>query len=163
MEVKMDQMGKEILTLNIQNKDLVERVKRLEDKLTEESSTKDLFRLIKKRETNNNTINKKHCASSGNLCTFFYPDHPDQSGKKINSGPSRVITSRNNTETLSSKVPESCQDLQLIGHTLSGFYLVQKEEGISKKIETIFCQFDQQQVSGTEAFKRMIYHNVYFL
>ena len=121
----MDQMGKEILTLNIQNKDLVERVKRLEDKLTEESSTKDLFHLIKKRETNNNTINKKHCASSSST--------------------------------------ESCQDLQLIGHTLSGFYLVQKEEGISNKIETIFCQFDQQQVSGTEAFKRIIHHNVYFL
>ena len=46
--------------------------------------------------------------------------------------------------------PTNCSDLKRLGYTLNGFYLVNKtevdslEDGISHKIETVFCAFKQE-------------------
>lgn len=171
MMVRMDRMEKEVSTLKKHNNNLSARVKLLEEnKLNnEEKNTKKFNRhQIKKRQIikNNTSMTNKYCASAANLCTFFYPDHPDQIGKtKSNSGPSKVlISSGKNIETiippdLSSKVPENCQDLKSLGHTLDGFYLVQKGEEVTNKIGTVFCQFNQQQSSANEAIKRKILYD----
>lgn len=44
------------------------------------------------------------------------------------------------------KMPSSCSDLNLIGHTLNGFYLVQESnKGVNKsganKMQTVYCDF----------------------
>ena len=36
-------------------------------------------------------------------------------------------------------IPSSCRELDLIGHSLDGLYLVQNQD--TKKIETLFCDF----------------------
>ena len=43
------------------------------------------------------------------------------------------------SSTRSAPFPSSCADLQAIGHSLDGFYLVKNPT--TKKIETIFCDF----------------------
>ncbi len=155
MKERMDRMEEQVSTLRNQNKDLFGRVKLLEKTLSNRHRHQ-----MKKRQISkiNPTVTNKYCASAANLCTFFYPDHPDQIGKnKTSSGPSKVtISSRKTNEApaFSSKMPENCKDLQFSGHTLNGFYLVQKGEGITKQIGTIFCQFIQEQSSESEDIQR---------
>lgn len=43
------------------------------------------------------------------------------------------------SSTRSAPFPSSCADLQAIGHSLDGFYLVKNPT--TRKIETIFCDF----------------------
>ena len=38
-------------------------------------------------------------------------------------------------------MPSSCQDLQCLGHVVSGFYLVKGKE--KKQIESVYCNFDR--------------------
>lgn len=40
--------------------------------------------------------------------------------------------------------PTSCKDLFLMGHTLNGFYQVKGIGANSNKIETVYCNYDQQ-------------------
>lgn len=53
------------------------------------------------------------------------------SGSKNNSG----------HEAIAHKIPTSCQDLNLLGHTLSGFYSVQGNKPTVTKLQTIYCNF----------------------
>ena len=39
------------------------------------------------------------------------------------------------------EMPSSCQDLQCLGHTINGIYLVKGKD--KKKIESIYCNFDE--------------------
>jgi len=38
-------------------------------------------------------------------------------------------------------VPSSCKDLQLLGHQISGFYLVKGLDLKESKIDTVYCEF----------------------
>ena len=109
---------------------------------------------IKKRQTSKAT--RPICENSSSLCTFFYPDHPDAGRKKGNY----ISTVTNEMLQDPAKVkglPSSCKDLQLIGHKLSGLYLVKTSQPPkSTKIETVFCNF-------TAALNGNITsHNIYF-
>jgi len=150
----MDHVENEVSSLKTENKALLERINRLEtgSSCKERTAKNEQSHLIRKRQTGQISNNKtstpraqqEKCASSANQCTYFYPDFPDKDRKK-NSSKQPVQNNDNSssspTKTSSSKMPSSCKDLQLLGHSLNGFYSVQ---GIGKdsssKIETIFCQ-----------------------
>ncbi len=38
-------------------------------------------------------------------------------------------------------IPSNCKDLQLLGHQISGFYLVKGLDLKESKIETVYCEF----------------------
>ena len=106
------------------------------------------------QSSNNKTLTPRvlpgKCASSANLCTYYYPDFPDRYRKK--KGSSKSIQSKDNSspsisETISPKMPSSCKDLQLLGHTLDGFHSIQGVGKDSNKIENIFCRFNLEQPS----------------
>jgi len=80
------------------------------------------------------------CSTSSSLCTHYHPDHPDAIKKKGKFSP--IVTN----EMLGNKVtgiPTSCKDLQQLGHSLNGLYLVKKSLPSTQrtKIETVFCNF----------------------
>ncbi len=52
----------------------------------------------------------------------------------------------NNEESMKNGMPTSCKDLNELGYTLKGFFLV-KNPNISA-IETIFCDFKETPNSG---------------
>ena len=46
--------------------------------------------------------------------------------------------------------PNSCYDLNQLGHTLSGFYMVQgRGNSVGSKIYTIYCDFTSPRPEGT--------------
>jgi len=167
MGVRMDHVENEVSSLKTENRALLERISRLEtgEACCKEATAKnEQIHFIRKRQTTGQSSNNKtstpraqqeKCASSANQCTYFYPDFPDKYKKKNSSG--KLVQNKDNSssspsETSSSKMPSSCKDLQLLGHTLNGFYSVQGidgKESNSNKIETIFCQFDLEQSSAT--------------
>jgi len=51
----------------------------------------------------------------------------------------KLKLSTNNNNKNPTQMPSNCQNLLTIGHTLSGFYLVQ--DRTNNKIATIFCDF----------------------
>ncbi len=162
--MRMDHVENEVSSLKTENKALLERINRLEtgSSCKERTAKNEQSHLIRKRQTGQISNNKtstpraqqEKCASSANQCTYFYPDFPDKYKKKNSSG--KLVQNKDNSssspsETSSSKMPSSCKDLQLHGHTLSGFYSVQGVDGKesnSNKIETIFCQFDLEAQSS---------------
>lgn len=76
------------------------------------------------------------CENSSSFCTYFHPDHPDARKKATNYSP--IVT---NNETIQ-EMPMSCKDLQLLGHTLSGFYQVKiPSKNQETKTETVYCNF----------------------
>ena len=175
----MDHVENEVFSLKTENRALLERISRLEtgEACCKEATAKnEQIHFIRKRQTTGQSSNNKtstpraqqeKCASSANQCTYFYPDFPDKDRKK-NSSKQPVQNNDNSssspTKTSSSKMPSSCKDLQLLGHSLNGFYSVQ---GIGKdsssKIETIFCQFDLEQSSGTVLAGNSTFRNDKFL
>jgi len=76
---------------------------------------------IKKRQTSKAT--RPICENSSSLCTFFHPDHPD-AGKKKGNYISTVTNEMLQDPAKVKGLPSSCKDLQLLGHKLSGLYLV---------------------------------------
>ncbi len=53
-------------------------------------------------------------------------------------------------EVTKGKMPTSCEELALIGHSLNGFYAVQGEG--KKKIETVYCDFNLSPNTEGKAF-----------
>ena len=53
------------------------------------------------------------------------------------------------------EIPRSCQDLNLIGHRLSGFYNVRGLGENSNQIETVFCKFNSQRDQITLEQKKL--------
>ncbi len=52
---------------------------------------------------------------------------------------------------VASKKPANCEDLESMGHTLTGFYLVQGNRdkiSLKSKVETIYCDFYKRQSLG---------------
>jgi len=94
---------------------------------------------------------KSICSTSSSLCTHYHPDHPDASSKKGKYSP--IV----NNEMLSTKgkgIPTSCKDLQQIGYSLNGLYLIKKSlpNNGGAKIQTVFCEF-QLPTSSNGTFK----------
>jgi len=96
---------------------------------------------IQKRQANGRKPAPTVCENSSSFCTYFHPDHPDAGRKRGNYTP--TITNPM-IEGLSkvNGIPTSCEDLQQIGHILSGLYLIQATRPNQEaKIETVFCNF----------------------
>jgi len=159
-------MENEISSLKTENKELLSRVKRLEAGSSENEGATDVIlntHPVYKREIDTKNKNAAHqlnrCANSANLCTFYYPDHPDQK-RNINGRNGKVVQSTANNplthleDVNNNIIPASCQDLKLIGHTLNGFYSVRGIGPNNNQIETIFCKFfNLNQPSQSEDFK----------
>jgi len=75
-------------------------------------------RIKRAAELSNSTVSLR----KRSLCR--YPEYPDMKNQKV--------------------VPNSCNDLQLMGHTLNGFYSVQGRDKNANRIETIFCNFSSE-------------------
>ena len=67
-------------------------------------------------------------------CTCYYPDHPDVTIFELSSDEITVNASKTNGSG-----PSNCTDLQAIGYSLKGFYVIRFNE---KRIKTIYCDFN---------------------
>ena len=59
------------------------------------------------------------------------------------------LNNRNKAEipdTMKNGMPTTCRDLNIIGYTLKGFYLVRNPD--ISTIETVFCDFKESQYSS---------------
>jgi len=81
------------------------------------------------------------CTTSSSLCTHYHPDHPDASNKNGKYSPTVTNEMLNNIKVKG--IPTSCKDLQQIGHSLNGLYLIKKSlpNNQGTKIQTVFCDF----------------------
>lgn len=65
------------------------------------------------------------------------------------------------------KKPSSCEDLKLIGHSLSGFYLIQAtgedNSTLTNKILTVYCDFTVKKLPTTLKLKGKITNNLFTL
>ena len=79
------------------------------------------------------------CSDSSRLCTFFYPDHPDvlKSTKTVTSSSYKKIM-----EKVITGPPTSCKELNLLGHTLNGMYLVSGSGRNPIKVILVHCNFN---------------------
>ena len=118
METVIGGIGRDMAELRKQNKNLVNRVELLE--------SSENINIIKSRI--------KRAAKSSNppatpvkKCLSRFYEYPDM---KKPTGSSNIV-------------PNSCDDLQIIGHTLNGFYSVQGRDENTNRIETIFCNFSE--------------------
>jgi len=68
-------------------------------------------------------------------CTCYYPDHPNVTLFEIDTSEITINATRVNGTG-----PENCEDLQSIGNSLAGFYLVRFKP---KKVKAIYCGFNQ--------------------
>jgi len=95
------------------------------------------------------------CSGSSKRCTFFYPDNPDAIVNTSNFLVKNVQKYFNNSnEYLRSlnRQPTNCKELNLLGHTLEGFYLVKGiDESGNRKIKTVYCTFKEE--NGITIFK----------
>jgi len=64
--------------------------------------------------------------------------------QKLETQKSESQTQESSKFNTFSEIPETCQDLNLMGHRLSGFYNVRGLGENGNKIETIFCKFNPQ-------------------
>jgi len=80
------------------------------------------------------------CSTSSSLCTHYHPDHPDATSKKGKYSPTVTNEMLANNMT---GIPTSCKDLQQLGHSLNGLYLIKKllPNNQESKIETVHCDF----------------------
>jgi len=77
-------------------------------------------------------------------CTCYYPDHPDVTIFELSSD-EITLSKMNGTG------PSSCADIQAIGNSLKGFYMVRLND---KRIEPIYCDFNQtNEKTNTETIK----------
>ncbi len=89
------------------------------------------------------------CAGSSKRCTFFYPDNPDvvintrDSSFLVKNLQQYVNKSLENQQNLN-RQPTNCKELQYIGHTLDGFYLVKGNEANANKIQVVYCNFQEE-------------------
>ena len=93
-------------------------------------------------ELNSKANKSSNCFTLSQICSVFIENHPDStkikwSTPKTKTGKSDSIKGIINTNTIMK--PTSCQDLQLLGQSINGFYSVSNPE--AKKIETIYCDF----------------------
>ncbi len=61
-----------------------------------------------------------------------------------------VSSSNNQSAVAINKMPSSCEDLKMIGHTLSGFYFVIMG---SAKIESVYCDFTKLPSDAGKRFR----------
>ncbi len=93
------------------------------------------------------------CFTLNQFCSTFAETYPDAKRltksptPSVSNTPTEITTSTtkspNNDFTMETNqrplMPTSCQDLQMVGHSINGFYSVSNPE--AKKIEIIFCDF----------------------
>ena len=108
-------MGKEMTELKLRNENLAHRVQVLES--SSEKNPK-----LNARKSRTRRASRPSVSLDKKKLSRFY-EFPD----KLPGN--------------SSLVPNSCNDLQLMGHTLNGFYSVQGRDGNANRMETIFCNF----------------------
>jgi len=92
---------------------------------------------------------EQFCSSAGSQpCTCYYPDHP--------SVPKYELSMDQNTQNasgLNGTGPGTCQDLQALGHTLKGFYMIRFN---SKRAKTMYCSFNNETVHNTKGHQEAI-------
>jgi len=92
---------------------------------------------------------EQFCSSAGiQPCTCYYPDHP--------SVPKYELSMDENTQNasgLNGTGPGTCQDLQALGHTLKGLYMVRFN---SKRAKTMYCRFNNKTVQNTKGHQEAI-------
>lgn len=104
-------------------------------------------RTFKSEETTVPTLvsKKAHCSDSSSFCTYFFPDHPDSKLTKLNNNYSKITNNQsvlnNSNEQNFTGPPTNCKELNLLGHTLNGYYLVNGTGKNVKKIVTVYCNF----------------------
>ena len=97
-----------------------------------------------KSSTSSNQF-QQHCINFGSQpCTCFYPDHPDVIRFEIGNDELTKNASRIGNGT----GPANCTDLQAIGHTLRGFYLVRLNN--TKRVSPIYCEFTQTRNNSSQ-------------
>jgi len=83
------------------------------------------FEIRKKRESPPASSTTKDLCSRKNriACVSYFTDYPDKKAEVFNT------------------LPSNCEELQLLGHQTSGFYLVKGIEDNLAKIDNIYCEF----------------------
>jgi len=81
-------------------------------------------------------------------CKFLYPDYPDISLFDLNS---TDIFKNVSLKNYYIPRPASCEDLNVIGYYLKGFYLVSLN---AKKVKIIFCDFNEMGVKNKKLDNR---------
>jgi len=104
---------------------------------------------IQKRQATGKKSSRLVCENSSSFCTYFHPDHPDAGRKRGNYTPT-VHNEKVQEPGKVKGIPTSCGDLQLLGHTLNGVFLIKTslpDQGM--KLEAVFCDFQSPgNVSG---------------
>lgn len=129
------------------------RIEQLESKY-ELNSSDDAFnggKLKHRREVASSSSRPKEnekCARSSKSCTFFYPDNPDAIINTKNFFVKNVQKYFNNSNAEYQNLnrqPTNCKELNLLGHTLEGFYLVKGiDESGNNKVRTVYCTFMEE-------------------
>ena len=98
------------------------------------------------------------CLTSSSLCTYNYPDHRGTSLKIGKYSPTVTHEMLQNDPSIKmTGIPTSCKNLQQLGHSLNGLYLIKKslsnnpgtqiqssQPDQGTKIETVFCNFQSE-------------------
>lgn len=98
------------------------------------------------------------CFTLNQLCSSFAETYPDakkltkSTTPSVSNNPTEILTSTtkipNNDFAMETNqrplMPASCKDLQMLGHSINGFYSVSNPE--AKKIETIYCDFKSSMI-----------------
>jgi len=81
------------------------------------------------------------CSDSSSLCKFFHPDHPDAVAA------TRTYTGRSYKKPMEkmSGPPASCKELNLLGHSLNGLYLINGAGRNPYKVILVNCNFNDIQ------------------
>jgi len=92
-------------------------------------------------ELNSKTTKSSTCFTMSQICSLFIENHPDSTKTKWSAPTSKTGKADSTNNLISTKpiMPTSCQDLQLLGHSINGFYSVSNPE--AKKIDTVYCDF----------------------
>jgi len=80
-------------------------------------------------------------------CTCYYPDHPNVTIFELGTD-----ATTQHASGINGTGPGNCIDLQELGYTLMGFYMVRFN---SKRVKTIYCEFNETKQHKTKKSKRI--------
>ena len=109
----------------------------------EEGNHQELVLERRIRSTSDDSLQyqfEQHCKPY-QPCTCFYPDHPDITIFELGNDITTI-----NAADINGFGPGNCDDLQRLGYSLEGFYMVRFN---SKRVKTIYCNFYQRNYYNT--------------
>jgi len=110
-----------------------------EDKIIGTETAHSMAKLIERniRSTSNGSLQfqfEKQCKGD-QPCTCYYPDHPNVAIFQLGTDETTA-----NASGINGTGPGNCEDLERLGYSLEGFYMVRFN---SKRVKTIYCKFNQ--------------------